>query len=157
MFIVSGGQSAEAALTDLVFQGTVLGPPLWNIFYRDAVAAVKTIKLLEVVFADDFNCWKPFAAGTCIQEISKQSLRCQANLHEWGRANCMRFDASKESFHVLHRTNGCGEDFLLLGILFDTGLRMHKANAVLAREAGWWLQSVLRTRRFFTRAQMFGL
>ena len=67
--IVSGAHSAETALTDSVFQGTVLGPPLWNIFYKDAVTVLKTLKFLEVVFADDFNCWKPFAAGTCMQEI----------------------------------------------------------------------------------------
>ena len=34
---------------------------------------------------------------------------------------------------------------------------MHKATAVLAREVGWRLQAVLRPRRFFTRAQLFGL
>ena len=155
--IVSGAQSVEAALTDSVYQGTVLGPPLWNLFYKDAAAAVKVLKFNEVVFADDLNCWKPFAASTPLHEISKQIRRCQANLHEWGRANCVRFDVSKESFHVLHRIHGCGDDFLLLGILFDTGLRMHKATAVLAREAGWRLQAVLRPRRFFTRAQLFGL
>ena len=32
-----------------------------------------------------------------------------------------------------------------------------KTTAVLAREAGWKLQAVLRPRRFSTRAQLFGL
>ena len=41
--IVSGAQSVEAALADWVYQGTVLGPPLWNLFYKDAAAAVKVI------------------------------------------------------------------------------------------------------------------
>ena len=74
--IVSGTQSAEAALADSVFQGTALGPPLWNIFYTDAVAVVKTFKFLEIVFADDLNCCKPCAARTPMHEIPRQSQRC---------------------------------------------------------------------------------
>ena len=34
--IVDGSQSDASPLTDSVFQGTVLGPPLWNQFYADA-------------------------------------------------------------------------------------------------------------------------
>ena len=49
---------------------------------------------------------------------------------------------------MLHRTNGHGEDFLLLGVLFDVELRMGTAVTTLAREAGWRLRSVLRPRRF---------
>ena len=36
--VVVGGRSAGAeALRDSVFQGTVLGPPLWNVFCSDAL------------------------------------------------------------------------------------------------------------------------
>ena len=34
--VVEGVKSPAAALKDQVFQGTVLGPPLWNVFFEDA-------------------------------------------------------------------------------------------------------------------------
>ena len=33
--VVDGGQSYEFTLKDMVFQGTVLGPSFWNIFFED--------------------------------------------------------------------------------------------------------------------------
>ena len=155
--VVGGEFSLEEVLSNTVFQGTVLGPPLWNIFYADAAPSVRSLRYREVVFADDFNSWKRFKSSTHHSEIYRQNQRCQANLHEWGRANSVQFDASKESFHILHRTRGCGENFALLGLEFDMSLRMAHGVGVLAREAGWRLQSVLRPRRFFTEWQIFNL
>ena len=62
----------------------------------------------------------------------------------------MKFYANKESFNVLHRTNGVGADFKLLGLIFDVELRMHRGISTIAREASWRLQSVLRPLRFFS-------
>ena len=155
--LVSGLKTSESALSNSVFQGTVLGPPLWNLFYADASPSVRCLGFTDVVFADDFNCWKAFAAGTTCQEISRQTRRCQGNLHEWGAANSVKFDAGKESFHVLHRTRNHGDGFRLLGLSFDESLRMGKACSEIAREAVWRLQSVLRPRRVFTQRQVINL
>ena len=155
--IVGGSSSVPAPLCNTVFQGTVLGSPLWNLFYVDSSDAVRPKGFTDVVFADDFNCFKPFPAGTSVHNILSECQGCQTELHGWGRANSVRFDASKESFHVLHRTNGHGEDFLLLGILFDVELRMGIAVTTLAREAGWRLKTVLRPRRFFTERETVNL
>ena len=87
----------------------------------------------------------------------KQTKQCQCNLQEWGAANSVKFDASKESFHVLHRIRSHGEGFRLLGLSFDEALRMGKVCLEIAREAGWRLQSVLRPRRFFTQRQIINL
>ena len=38
--VVGGDASAVEPLTNYVFQGTVLGPALWNLFYEDARHAV---------------------------------------------------------------------------------------------------------------------
>ena len=110
-----------------------------------------------MVFADDYNCWKAFPTRTDRSEILRQCGACQARLHEWGAANSVKFDPDKESFHVLHRTNGVGEDFKLLGLIFDVELRMHSGISTIAREAGWRLQSVLRPRRFFSEKETVNL
>ena len=37
----------------MVFQGTVLGPLLWLVFFADAARAVIDAKFKEIIFADD--------------------------------------------------------------------------------------------------------
>ena len=44
-----------------------------------------------------------------------------------GRANQVTFDASKESFHILHPRRPFGENFELLGVQFDPGMVMQSA------------------------------
>ena len=106
MVVVGGEKSGVTELANSVFQGTVLGPPLWNMFYADAALATQLLSFVEVVFADDYNCWKAFPSRIDRSEILRQCCACQARLHEWGVANSVKFDPSKESLHVLHRTNG---------------------------------------------------
>ena len=155
--VVDGQFSSERVLANSVFQGTVLGPPLWNLFYADACFSARDLSFIEVVFADDFNCWRAFSSLSSNIEISEECTKCQEALHIWGEANSVKFDPGKESFHILHRTRGQGNDFKLLGLVFDVGLRMGSAISELAREAGWRLQAVLRPRRFFSRRQTMNL
>ena len=83
----------------------------------------------ETDFADDLNCWKAFsmvpsrgtmhgplpAHGPMLADMRK----VQHELHLRGRANQALFDRSKESFHILHRTMHFGENFKILGCVFD--------------------------------------
>ena len=147
--VVNGVSSIPRILANSVYQGTVLGSPLWNLFYFDAFRAVRRLDFVDVVFADDFNAWKVFPGGTALDHMLDECKACQASLHDWGRANSVKFDAGKESFHILHRSRSLGDDFLLLGVLFDCELRMHSAASRVAREAGWRLQAILRPQRFF--------
>ena len=57
--VIGGAHSPNEILANSVFQGTLLGPPLWNLFYADARIAVNARGFTETVFADDFNCWRP--------------------------------------------------------------------------------------------------
>ena len=58
-FVVVGGQrSHEIALEQMLFQGTALGPPLWNLFYEDVRRAVLDAGFQETVFADDLHAYK---------------------------------------------------------------------------------------------------
>ena len=155
--LVSGASTVETSLSDSVFQGTVLGPPLWNLFYADAIRSILPTGFTEFIFADDFNCWKGFCAGSWLEDLVRACADCQASLHSWGEANSVRFDPEKKSFHILHRTHGLGDGFTLLGLHFDESLRMVAAISDIAREAGWRLQSILRPRRFFSRRQLMNL
>ena len=42
----------------MVYQGTVLGPTLWNLFFEDARAAINEVFFTEYVFADDLNAFR---------------------------------------------------------------------------------------------------
>ena len=48
--VAVGGQfSKDISIHNMVYQGTVLGPPLWNVYYADAAVAVNMIGFLEIV------------------------------------------------------------------------------------------------------------
>ncbi len=155
--VIVGGRSAgREPLRDSVFQGTVLGPPLWNAFYGDARRAVTQLGFIETVFADDFNCWKSFRKKNLpVQVKAELELRgAQKELHLWGNANSVVFDPAKESFQLLHRSLYLGDDFRILGVLFDSQLLMYSATRVVATEAGWRLQKLLRARRYYTTPEL---
>ena len=89
----------------------------------------------EMVFADDLNAYAEVDKNTSNTEALEQARTCQTSLHAWGRANQVSFDASKESFHVLSQHEPEGDDFKLLGVLFDCQLRMEGAVKELVQEA----------------------
>ena len=158
--VVGGVNSPKEPLTDSVFQGTVLGSPLWNLFYEDARESVNKKGFSESVFADDFNCWKRFEVKhTEVKEHQTKALdelrEAQKELHLWGEANRVLFDPSKESLHLLHKRFYSGDNFKLLGMVFDPQLLMHHAAREVATEAGWRLQTLLKVRRFFTTPEIF--
>ena len=94
----------------------------------------------DSTFADDLNCYRVYAAGTRNETVLEDLEDCQLQVHRWGAANRVGFDASKESLHVLHRTEPTGEHFKILGVLFDTKLHMGCAVHELAVKAGWKLK-----------------
>ena len=158
--VVAGAHSPDALLNNSVFQGTVLGSPLWNVFYADARHSVQDKGYTETVFADDFNCWKAFKVRKDAVEDSQQAALddlkgAQHELHLWGSANRVMFGPGKESFHLLHHRFHFGDDFKILGVLFDPALLMHSAVRKVATEAGWRLRTLLRVRRFFNTPEFF--
>ena len=88
-------------INNMVYQGTVLGPPLWNVYYADAAQAVNFHGFLEIIFADDLNCFKDFDSDTPNLELHEEMHSCQGELHKWGTANQVSFDPTKESKHIL--------------------------------------------------------
>ena len=155
--IVGGCCSEPIELTNMVFQGTVLGPKLWNLFYEDVKAACRDAKFEETVFADDLNSFKTAPASTTNDELLQQAQVCQSLVHSWGRANGVSFEASKEGFHVFSRTDPWGDVLKLLGILFDTKLLMDAEVQGLVQECAWRVTQLLRGGRFFAPAELLFL
>ena len=79
------------------------------------------------------------------------------NLCRWGAANRVLFDPGKENFHGIHRTRAFGDDFKILGVLFDCQLTMRSAAHEIAAEAGWKVKSILRCRRFYSQREVMKL
>ena len=92
---VGGKLSKDMNIHNMVYQGTVLGPPLWNIFYADAAVAVNLLGFLEIIFADDLNCFKDFGIHAPNLKLHAEIRRCQGKLHKFGKANHVSFDLAK--------------------------------------------------------------
>ena len=108
----------------------------------------------EIVFADDLNAFRIFSGSAPNHQILKCAESCQKELHTWGRANQVTFDPGKESMHVVSRTEPEGHNFKLLGINFDCSLDMSDAVNDVVIDAGWKLRTLLRTRRFYSDADL---
>ena len=78
---VNGLFSAVFVLENMVFQGTVWGPTLWNVYYEDAAKPVTESGFTEVVFADDLNAFKEVPAKTPNEEALQEAKDCQKKLH----------------------------------------------------------------------------
>ena len=62
--VVGGATSKPFIIKNMVFQGTVLGPQLWNLFFDDARRAINELLYEEIVYADDLNAYKVVPGST---------------------------------------------------------------------------------------------
>ena len=145
--------SVAMLLRDMVVQGTVLGPTLWNLFFEDARTALNEWFFEEAVYADDLNAYRVFMPEVSNATIGTTIKSCQNALHAWGKANQVVFDATKESNHILSLSEPAGDLFKLLGVTFDIQLAMTDAVAEIVAAASWKLRTLLRTRRYYTDAE----
>jgi hypothetical protein len=152
--VVGGDASKPFRIQDMVFQGTVLGPQLWNLFFEDAASAIQEYFFEEVIFADDLNAYRIVPSSTGVDSAMKSMECVQAELHRWGNANQVTFDSGKESKHILSRTDPHGQDFKLLGVMFDCKLDMGSAVSSLVGKVKWKLRMLLRARKSFSTEDM---
>lgn len=155
--VVGGESSEEFVLSNMVFQGTVWGPPLWNIFYEDARRSINEFMFKEIVFVDDLNAYKVYTGDTGNKKIVDNVKSCQKELYEWGKANQVKFDLGKESFHIVSSLETYGGNFKLLGISFDTTLSMKDTIEEVVVAAGWKIKMLVRSKRYYTDAELAGL
>jgi hypothetical protein len=77
-----GYVTVESALSevfhicDTVFQGTVLGPTLWNVFFHDVSNAACIHNGTEKLFADDLNVFKRYALTDSVASIDENRKKC---------------------------------------------------------------------------------
>jgi hypothetical protein len=152
-----GTQSATFSLKNMLHQGTVMGPILWNVFFEDARRAIEEWFFEEVAYADDLNAYREFTESTTNAQVIGTIKNCQTDLHAWGRANQVCFDPGKESMHVLSASDPHGSNFKLLGVSFDCMLDMTDAIGEVVADAGWKMRTLLRTRRFYCDADLVTL
>ena len=146
--VVGGVTSLKYCLQNMVFQGIVWGPMLWNVFYADAKRAIRECSFTEIVFADDLNAFRKYGFETENTKILNDISACQIHLHKWGMANCVVFDKGKEFYKILSRKSPHGDSFSMLGISFDCSLVMSDSVFELARNSKLKLSAILRTKRY---------
>ena len=155
--LVGGAKSEQLLLANMVFQGTVWGPPLWNAFFGDSVVAIRSAGFDVIIYADDLNAFREYDLGIANDILFANMRACQAELHTWGRANQVVFDAGKEHMIVLSHQEPSGAIVKLLGVKFDAKLSMNIAIHECVVDVGWKCRTLLRTQRFYTHGELLGL
>lgn len=148
--VVEGRSSAAFEIANQAFQGTVLGPPLWNLFFSDLQLEVRAAGGEGSIYADDLNVYKVFDKATPSDDVLADLASCAEQVHQWGAWNQVKFDPSKEAFCILHRTEYYGEIFALLGVDFDLQLSMAGFCETLAKRCSNKTTALIRTRHFYT-------
>ena len=155
--IVSGEKSSPMPLSNMVFQGTVWGPPLWNAFFGDCICAISCCGFEAVIYADDCNAFRCFPRNLANAVVQEHLSECQASVHAWGRANRVLFDAGKEETMIISTVDPTGGPVKLLGIEFDNKLVMATAVHKCATKAAWKTKALLRTHRFYSTVDLMML
>ena len=107
---------------------------------------VQALDFFDTLFADDLNCYADCEAAVDNDDAIEDLKKCQAAVHEWGRANQVEFDSGKESFHVLHRRDPEGESFRVLEVLWDFKLSMKPEYKKRSRKAFVKLRALLKVK-----------
>ena len=148
--VVQGTLSDPYEISNTVFQGTVLGPPLWNAFFSDEAPSARSTGGREAMFADDLNVFQQFKKKTPVQECKDAMARCKETVHKWGTRNRVTFDAGKEHVIIIHPSESHGDTFKLLGCPMDVDLRMHSAVEQVLSKIRPKITAILRTRQYYT-------
>lgn len=134
--IVQGWRSRPHKIRNQVFEGAVLGPPSWNVFFAGVANVVRNAGFAEDLFADDLTCEREYANRVANADIIADMYQCQAKVHQWGRANRVRFDPTKEEMKVMHPVFEEVDDFKYLArALTQSSAWKAKSRALLRNAA----------------------
>ncbi len=148
--VLPGAKSAEFMFDNQVYQGTVLGPPMWNTFFSDVIPVAAFDNFIEALFADDLNTFKLFSKDVSNEYVFASLRRCQARIHAWGRKNRVTFDPTKEEFKVIHPTLGEGGIFRLLGVQVDPKLAMDAEIEKILKKVKPKITAILRVASLYS-------
>ena len=79
---MEGQRSDKMLLRNTVFQGTVLGPTLWNLFCEDAWRATHEAGFVAIVYADDLNGFRQFEHNASVDSVTSEAKKCQTELRK---------------------------------------------------------------------------
>ena len=152
--VIEGEFSEMFEIANSVFQGTVLGPPLWNTYFADVSAPAASTGGSESKFADDLNVFQKFPKHTSTEMVTDKLEQCRRNVQRWGRLNRVAFDEKKEHMVIVHPVLAFGDPFNLLGLLVDPKLTMRNAVDKILSKIRPRIKALLRTRSHYSIASL---
>ena len=147
-------------------QGSILGPPLFNIFINDIFMIIEQSDICN--FADDNTL---YSCGERLTEIKENLVSDTKSILNWFRLNSLKANPGIFQFmilgdkshhkHILKINSIKGEasdDILLLGITIDEKLTFKQHIENLCRKAQYKLHTLRRIRKFLTieKAKILG-
>ena len=99
-------------------QGSVLGPPLFNINVRSQPMVFKHCKYNSSSFADDSNGRKTFALSFQFQVLRYDVGSCMRKIVEWSHAHFMKINPDKTELLLLYPPS-LNREVVIKGIIFD--------------------------------------
>jgi len=151
---VEGVLSDVFELADMVFQGTVLGPSLWNVFFHDVANEASCLGGKEQLFADDLTVSKAYATNITNEEIAADMTFTKKSVHAWGTRNRVEFDADKEHVLIMYLRHGERLFVKLFGCTIDAKLTMSLAVDQLVARVRPKVKALPRTRGMYSHADM---
>ena len=104
-------------------------------FFSDVAHEVPILKQEINLFADDLTVMTSRKQHVSDRLLLNELEAIQSRTHAWGVRNQVEFDPGKEYVKILHPSLGLGEEFKLLGTLFDVALSMTSCiDAILATQ-----------------------
>ena len=146
-----GAHSILFQIYKQVFQGTALGPSLWNVLFKSVDAPILEKAFRAAKFADDLSDCKNFVSSTPHTRAHTHTYICklrdlQCHVHAWGRPKQVTFDPSKQHVCIFLRPHCEGESFKLLGTLIDPKLIVEEKVRRISRKCLFKIKAILATR-----------
>ena len=151
---VEGAISEAMLLSNMVFQGTVLGPCLWNGFFADVAVEVPSSGQSVRLFADDLAAYIARSCQISNATVLEELRDIQEKTHVWGERNQVTFDPGKESFQILHPSCHEGSDFKYLGTWIDCALSMAPCVEHILTKSRPKIRSLLRVKDMYSLKSM---
>ena len=121
---MEGALSDSIVLMDMVFQGTVLGPALWNAFFADIAVEVPCNKQGINLFADDQTVMTTVPQNVADHILLDELQQVQGRTQACARKNQVDCDSANWILKIIHLSLGQGDVFKLPSTLFDCALSM---------------------------------
>ena len=99
-------------------QGSVLGPPLFNINVRSQPMVFKHCKFGTSSFADDSNGRRTFSITFQYHVIKTDVVNCMKKIVEWSHAHFMKINPDKTELLLLYPPS-LNKEVIIKGVLFE--------------------------------------